>query len=198
LYQDIKPLILDFSTNCKQGFWDFAVYFYLYADYLIATEQDYGDADSSSAPTPSEAYATFWQNGLPTPQAFDAMIAVRQNQWKTGSANFIAAKAEESFVVYDLHQFDSFMKTLVNSPGFTVDGVLNASSDIGQYVLLARQAALTQAFESFQIRYVSNSDLFTWPTPTRGFGVFSASELTTAVAGYKAPPATTNLVAHAN
>ncbi|MEP7354284.1 MAG: hypothetical protein ABI824_13740 [Acidobacteriota bacterium] len=166
------PLILDFSTNCDVGFWDFAVFFYRHADYLISTEKPYGGAAVDAALTINHAYATIWQNSQPTLQAFDAMVAARQNQWSVERANYIAAKAEESFVVYDLHQFDSFMRALVNSPGFTVNQVVMASSDIGQYVLLAGQTALTQAFALFQIRYVSTA-ICSHGRPRRGDLVFS-------------------------
>lgn len=180
------PLILDLSTNCDAGYFDLAVRYYPDVDYLIASEKLVGGFDPAS-PGPVEAWLAsqhdnnlhrFWQSANSPEQAFDAMIAARQNVWQTGRTSIASGHVEQSLAVYKLGEFDGFMSALAKIGGFNPAVDLQRNSfDIATYVYGINNTALIALLERFRIRYVSDRTVIAWTDNSLGFSVSDVTTL---------------------
>jgi hypothetical protein len=178
------PLILDFSTNCDVGFFDFAVNFYDIADYLLAGEREYGGYSDGGANI-NDYLATlhdrnlqkFWQKDNDVPTALNAVTANRKAFWQVVKQGLIEVKKEESLAVYDLSKFTLLMDALANDPAFDPLGLTPYAHDIGTFVRSTDDAALKSAFGAFQLQYISTRGIVEWQTDTWGFSVFDANAL---------------------
>jgi hypothetical protein len=185
------PLILDFSTNCDVGFFDFAVNFYDIADYLLAGEREYGgysdggaDINDYLATLHDRQLHKFWEKGNDLPTALNAVTANRKAFWQVVKQGLIEAKKEESLAVYDLSKFTPLMDALANDPAFDPLGLTPYAHDIGTFVRSSDDAELKSAFGAFQLQYISTRGIVEWKKDTWGFSVFDAN----AFAKYLAAP----------
>lgn len=185
------PLILDFSTNCDVGYFDFVVNLYDVADYLFAGEREYGGYDAIGADI-NDYLSTlhdrqlhrFWQKGNDLQAAFDLVTSNRKQFWQVMKEGLLAVKKEESLAVYDLAKFPALMDALATDPGFDPLGLSPYEHDIGTYVKRTNHAALTEAFRAFQLQYVSTRDIVQpWTRDTWGFSVDSSDALAAYLAG---------------
>lgn len=178
------PLILDFSTNCDVGFFDFAVNFYDVADYLLAGEREYGGYSDGGADI-KDYLATlhdrqlnrFWKKENDLPTALKAVTENRKAFWQVVKQGLIDAKKEESLAVYDLSKFTPLMDALANDPAFDPLGLTPYAHDIGTFVRRSDDAALKATFGAFQLQYISTRDIVEWQRDTWGFSVFNADRL---------------------
>lgn len=175
------PLILDFSTNCFVGFFDFARYFYDSADYLIASERAVGgfmpgDIDEWLQHRHDTNLHRFFAPENSMEQALDEIMAARQQVWEISRAGILESAAEQSLAVYDLAYFNAFINQLAATDGFAPEAVEN-DVDLGAIVYQIGEPDLVEAFEAFRIRYASNRDMLTWTRDTWGFSLLNAFTL---------------------
>ena len=179
------PLILDFSTNCNVGYFDFAVRYYPYADYLIASEKPVGGFNPTD-PGPVETWLAnlhdsnldkFWQSANTLDQAFDAIVAAREGLWYAGRNSIASVRVEQSLAVYTLGEFEALMRALkAHGLNPAVDLPKN-SNDIATYVYATNNPALTEELEKFRIRYASDRNIINWIDNSQGFSVENLDSL---------------------
>ncbi len=179
-----KTFILDFSTNCDVGFFDFAVRYYRFADYLIASDKPVGGYSPNV--TNGEGYFTmdhdgnlaeFWKNTHNLEQAFDVIMATRKNRWDAVSDSLRDSANPQSLSVYKLAEFETLLTTLkANGLNPAVD-LPTASNDLATYAYASGNADLIAAMNKFRIRYASDRNYVTWSDDSQGFSVDNITSL---------------------
>lgn len=187
------PLILDFSTNCDVGYFDFAVRYINHADYLLASDKPVGgfspNISSWQGGSPEEIaynaanhdynYDKFFKASNSIDQAFDDIIATRQKNWLLGSNSIKANAIEQSLSIYQFSEFDNLMHALkVNRLNPLLDLPKN-SNDIATYVYQTKKKTLISTLEKFRIRYASDRNLLNWVDNSLGFSVYFTTDLQT-------------------
>lgn len=178
-----RPVILDFSTNCNTGYFDFVVNYYRYADYLIASELVVGgfmplNVDYWLKNHHDRNLHNFWQTTHSLPTAFQAILSARKNVWAGSAADLLARNHMQSLSTYDLTQFRAFMQTLTPQSGFDASRDLPSyANNLGTYALRANKAEVKLQFEKFRFGYVADNDIVKWDKDLNGFAVMSNSKL---------------------
>ena len=176
-------LILDFSTNCDVGYFDFAVNFHDIADYLIASENLVGGFDPGDVTTwlkyqHDRNLHSFFDTANSSVAALDAIILARQSVWLNGSVSLKALGVEQSLAVYNLTEFSTLMKSVATIQSFDpLSEIPNHSWDLGTYIYAKGSAELVAAFERFRFRYASNRNIVNWKDDRRGFSVSNTQTL---------------------
>lgn len=178
-----RPVILDFSTNCSTGFFDFVRNYYLYADYLIASELPVGDftpinVDYWIKNLHDRNLQNFWQTSNTTSAAFKSVLATRKNLWSSSATDLFARNHKQSLSIYDMAQFKPFMQTLKLETNFDANRDLALySNNLGTYALQANKPELNQSFLKFRFGYVSDNDIVKWNEVLNGFSVVNTTDL---------------------
>ncbi len=173
-----STLILDFSTNCDVGYFEFARYFYKNADYLISTELPYGgftpgDVNFWLINRHASNLHRFFAQGVTTRAALESVAAARRNVWLNSQASIVDLGWQQSVAVYDLKKFHALMAELARDKTFVPSKVLTSfQKDIGTYVLSVNQSNLTNAFLQFRPIYTSDRDMVPWLINTNGFSTY--------------------------
>jgi len=175
-----KTFILDFSTNCNVGFFDFAVRYYRFADYLIASDKAVGGysfnaenlKDGSWLTTYHDSnLANFWQKSHSVEQAFDEIMATRKNNWAASSDSLSADNNPQALSIYKLAEFEPLLSALkLNSFKPALD-LPAASNDIATYAYASGKAEIITALEKFRIHYASDREYAEWSDDSQGFAV---------------------------
>lgn len=186
------PIILDFSTNCNDGYLEFVERYAGTANYLIATEKPFGgySIDNSTidqwlAVRHDTILDQFWSTTNSTDQALDAMMVAQQSVWKLEIAGLQSAPAvdqEQSIATYDLSKFDTLVQTLATDTKATGAAITAASNDIGTFILASGDADLIAKFQAFRPRYVSDRAEVTWTDNSQGFSRAGNIDLPTVLA----------------
>jgi hypothetical protein len=185
-----RPLILDFSTNCNTGYFDFVASYYKYADYLIASELlvgGYGVGGSEITLYLKYIHDfnlhNYWAETNSTKTALLATLSGRRSFWHGVEVPLKAANVQQSLAAYDLNAFYAFMKTLKTKSSFNPNQTLyQYSQDLGTYVKQSADPQLTSSFRTFQVDYVSNRDIVSWTNDTMGFSVLNMQTFNTFLA----------------
>jgi hypothetical protein len=187
------PLILDFSTNCDVGYFDFAVHYVNHADYLLASDKLVGGFSSNIsswyAGSPEEiaynaanhdySYDKFFKASNSLDQAFDEIIAARQSNWLLGSNSIKDNALEQSLSIYKLSEFGNLMLALKSNGLNPVLDLPRNSNDLATYVYETNNTSLVGKLEKFRIRYASDRNLVTWQDNSQGFSVYFTTDLQT-------------------
>jgi hypothetical protein len=176
-----STLILDFSTNCQVAYYEFFAKFHDVADYLLASEQNYGGYNMGDI-NDWMKYDHFFTAQLlfgadkTIPQVFAAIAKAREGVWRNGtvSLNELAAAKNhdlhQSFSAYDLRNFGAMMKMVNAIPNFNPEVDLVAySNDLSAYIHAKGTPAQIATFDAFQLQYTSSRNVVTWTDNTRGF-----------------------------
>jgi hypothetical protein len=175
-----KTFILDFSTNCNVGFFDFAVRYYRFADYLIASDKAVGGysfnaenlKDGSWLTTYHDSnLANFWQKSHSVEQAFDEIMATRKNNWAASSDSLSADNNPQALSIYKLAEFEPLLSALKLNSFKPVLDLPAASNDIATYAYASGKAEIITALEKFRIRYASDREYAEWSDDSQGFAV---------------------------
>lgn len=178
-----RPVILDFSTNCNTGFFDFVCNYYLYADYLIASELLVGGFTPINVEywiknLHDRNLQNFWQANNTTSAAFNSVLTTRKNLWTASATDLFARNYKQSLSTYDLTQFKAFMQTLKPETGFDASRDLASySNNLATYALQANKPEVKQSFIKFRFGYVSDNDIVKWNEELNGFSVMSTNDL---------------------
>lgn len=181
-----KTFILDFSTNCDVGFFDFAVRYYRFADYLIASDKPVGGYDFNAENLKDGSWLTtfhdsnlanFWQKSHSVEQAFDDIMATRKNDWAASSDSLSADNIPQALSIYKLAEFEPLLTTLkANGLNPALD-LPAASNDLATYAYASGNADLIAAMDKFRIRYASDRNYVTWSDDSQGFSVDNITSL---------------------
>lgn len=185
------PLILDFSTNCSVGYFDFAVHYFNHADYLLASDKAVGgfapNIQSWNPGTPEEAafmaadhdhnYDKFFKASNSLEQAFDEIIAARKKRWLQGSNSIKDGGVEQSLSIYKLNEFENLMIALKNNGFNPMLDLSSNSDDLATYIYNVKNEKLIAQLEKFRIHYVSDRNLVNWIDDSQGFSVADPTEL---------------------
>jgi hypothetical protein len=187
------PLILDFSTNCDVGYFDFAVHYINHADYLLASDKLVGGFSSNIsswyAGSPEEiaynaanhdySYDKFFKASNSLDQAFDEIIAARQSNWLLGSNSIKDNALEQSLSIYKLSEFGNLMLALKSNGFNPMLDLPKNSNDLATYVYETKNTSLVGKLEKFRLRYASDRNLVTWQDNSQGFSVYFTTDLQT-------------------
>lgn len=187
------PLILDFSTNCDVGYFDFAVHYINHADYLLASDKLVGGFSSNIsswyAGSPEEiaynaanhdySYDKFFKASNSLDQAFDEIIAARQSNWLLGSNSIKDNALEQSLSIYKLSEFGNMMLALKSNGFNPMLDLPRNSNDLATYVYETKNTSLVGKLEKFRVRYASDRNLVTWQDNSQGFSVYFTTDLQT-------------------
>jgi hypothetical protein len=175
-----STLILDFSTNCQVSYYEFFAKFYDVADYLLASEQNYGgysigDFNDWLKVDHFQNSHTLFGADKSLPQVFSALVASREGVWRNASVSLnemAAAKnhdMHQSFSAFDLRNFGAMMKMVAAIPNFNPEVDLAPySNDLSAYIHAKGTPAQIATFDAFQLQYTSSRNVVTWTDKTRG------------------------------
>jgi hypothetical protein len=185
------PLILDFSTNCSVGYFDFAVHYFNHADYLLASDKNVGGYTSNvtlwypgspeeiswNAADHNFGYDKFFKPTNSVDQAFSEIITARQNNWLLGSNSIKADNNEQSLSIYKLSEFENLMRGL-KSNGFNPALDLSQNfNDLATYAYNTKNSTLISQLEKFRIYYASDRNIANWVDDSKGFSVAIPEDL---------------------
>ncbi|MBI1234934.1 MAG: hypothetical protein GC208_10575 [Alphaproteobacteria bacterium] len=176
-----RPLIMDFSTNCDVGYFDFMVQFNDVANFALASEHPVGgwgpdtdQVDQWIARGHDANLHQFWSPANSEAEALNASVEMRHAYWETGSENQENQRVRQSLAGYDLQRFRAFMEGFVNAGLVDDADDLTPQSDLGAHVYAASNTELVSRFEAFRSQYRNNNGAaFDWDTPSYGFRVFN-------------------------
>jgi hypothetical protein len=195
-----STLVLDFSTNCQVAYYEFFAKFYDVADYLLASEQNYGGFE----PGDFKEWLTVdhFQNSHQLfgaansmSASIDAIAKAREGVYKNATVSLnalYAAKnhdAEQSFGAYDLSKFKAAMKMVAAIPNFNPEvDLASYSNDLSAYIHAKGTPAQIATFDAFQVKYTSSRNVVTWTDNTRGFVITPTNDWFGFVADLKTWP----------
>ncbi len=172
-----KPLILDFSTNSEIGFFDFALRYYRYADYLLASDKQVGGYELKPgsieewlAHDSDYVYDKTWQSTNTLNQAFSKTIQDLETVWYLSRDSLKERQVEQSLSIYKLSSLPSLMTSL-KSHGLTSADLPLHSSDLATYAYNSGDSTLIQSLENFRIGYTSDRAYTQWTDNSQGFSV---------------------------
>lgn len=183
------PLILDLSTNCNDGYFDFVVNYYALADYLISSDKEVGGFDPTLpggvtawlANQKDNNINTFWQSSNSLTDAFSAYTSAIQAVWYNGRDGLASSQVEQSLTIYKLSEFYNLMRALSGSPFNPLKDLPTNSYDIATYIKSTNSSLLVSALTNFQIAYVSDRNLVRWTDNALGFSASQLDQLTSYV-----------------
>jgi hypothetical protein len=180
-----QTLILDFSTNCNVGYFDFAVNFYDLADYLVASELIVGgysiantDFNAWLAVAHDNNLHAFLASGNSNGKSLQAITAARKAVWNVAQQSISSQQLKQSLSVFNLTEWMPFMRALKAHSAFNPTlGLATHGGNLGASVYASGDPALIAAYERFRFAYASTRELFTWTTNEAGFAVASPVSL---------------------
>jgi len=186
-------VVLDTSTNCNNGFYEFAALYPGLVDYIVASEKEVGGFSIDNAtidqwlkirnPT---VFDQVWRSTNTTSKSLETLVSNDRKVWELELANIQVAgiNKEQSISVYDMHHFNSFIRAMKSLPSPSISNVMSFPNndysdsypayDIGAYVLSQGNANLQSSFTKFRIYYSSTQDLVPWTDDTKGFSIFGS------------------------
>jgi hypothetical protein len=178
-------LVLDFSTNCDVGFFDFAMNFHDKADYLVASDLqvggfDPGDVTAWLTVQHDNNLQSFFSSEKSAVASLKSVITSRRAVWALAQASIASLKVQQSLSVFSLSEFVPLMRAVKAIPAFDplVDIPRNSWS-LATYIYSTNSPELISALERFRFLYTSSRDLLVWTSNERGFGVSNTQTLKT-------------------
>ncbi len=175
-----STLIMDFSTNCQVAYYEFFSKFHDVADYLLASEQNYGgyspgDFNDWAKYDHFQTSQLLFGADKTTSQVFTAIAAAREGVWRNGSVSLNALATaknhdlHQSFSAYDLRNFGAMMKMVKAIPNFNPEVDLAPySNDLSAYIRAKGTPAQIATLDTFQLKYTSSRNVVTWTDKTYG------------------------------